>query len=78
MGELRCKRCAVTGEALVDAPLPGEAGELILAGTCRSCWKVWCTEQVKLINENKLSPANPEHYEFLLTQMKGFLKLARP
>ena len=77
MAEVRCKRCDAQAQGLEDPPLPGPAGELVFAGTCRSCWEIWRDEQVKLINENNLSPANAEHYEFLLGQMKSFLKLAR-
>ncbi len=77
MAEVRCKRCDRTAGGLDDPPLPGPAGELVLAGTCKSCWEIWRDEQVKLINENKLSPANTEHYEFLVGQMKTFLKLSK-
>ena len=76
MGQVRCLRCESTGDGLESAPLPGPPGELVLAHTCRSCWEVWRGEQVKLINEHKLSPANPEHYTFLVDQMKEYLKLS--
>lgn len=76
MTELHCRRCESKGEGLATAPLPGPPGELVLARTCRSCWGLWRGEQVRLINEYKLSPANPEHYTFLLEQMKAFLKLS--
>lgn len=75
MPEVKCLRCATAGEGLDRPPLPGESGELVAKHVCRSCWELWRGEQVKLINENKLSPANAEHYSFLLEQMKGFLKL---
>ena len=77
MATVHCRRCDSTGEGLAAAPLPGAPGELLLGRTCRSCWDVWRGEQVKLINEHSLSPANPEHYAFLLEQMRGFLKLDR-
>ena len=32
--------------------------------------------QVKLINEYRLSPLDPQHFEFLMTQMRTFLNLA--
>ena len=76
MADVHCRRCDSTGDGLDAAPLPGESGRLVLAQTCRSCWDIWRGEQVKLINENKLSPAKPEHYEFLVERMTGFLKLA--
>ena len=75
MDEVRCRRCESTGEALATPPLPGPPGEAVLQHTCQPCWEIWRGEQVKLINEHKLSPANPEHYTFLVEQMKGFLNL---
>jgi Fe-S cluster biosynthesis and repair protein YggX len=76
MEDVHCRRCDSRGAGLASAPLPGPPGEWVLAQTCRSCWDVWRGEQVKLINEYQLSPAKPEHYTFLVEQMKGFLKLA--
>ncbi len=75
MGDVRCRRCESEAPGLAAAPLPGAPGERVLAQTCRSCWDVWRGEQVKLINEHGLSPANAEHYQFLVDQMTGFLKL---
>jgi Fe-S cluster biosynthesis and repair protein YggX len=75
MGQVRCRRCDADTEGLGAAPLPGEPGELVLAGTCPACWSAWRGEQVKLINENQLAPSRPDHYDFLVQRMKGFLKL---
>jgi Fe-S cluster biosynthesis and repair protein YggX len=75
MAEVTCNRCEKTAGGLEQAPLPGEPGQQVLSSTCRDCWEIWRGEQVKLINENKLSPARPDHYEFLVKQMRGFLKL---
>jgi len=75
MAQLTCSRCGAEGEALESAPLPGEIGEKVLAQTCRNCWKEWLGNQVKLINEYRMSPVNPEHFNFLLKEMRTFLKL---
>ncbi len=75
MAQVSCSRCEATAGGLDGAPLPGDDGQLVLAQTCSGCWELWREEQVKLINEHKLSPANPEHYTFLVGKMKGFLKL---
>ncbi len=76
MAQVSCKRCGATNAGLDAAPLPGAAGQLVYAHTCNSCWEIWRGEQVKLLNEHRLSPANPEHYAFLVQQMKDFLRLA--
>ncbi len=75
MTEIQCVRCGGRKEALPKAPLPGEPGELLHRGTCRDCWSEWLGEQVKLINELQMTPANPEHYDRLIVEMKKYLKL---
>ena len=75
MADVTCAHCQLTAAGLDRAPLPGDIGKLILDRTCAACWKEWLPEQVKLMNENGLTPANPEHYELLVKEMKKFLKL---
>jgi Fe-S cluster biosynthesis and repair protein YggX len=75
MPKITCSCCGTTAEGLEKAPLPGAPGELVLARTCPACWKRWLDEQVRLINEYRLSPVNPEHFDFLIKEMKRSLKL---
>ena len=75
MAQLTCSRCGSTADPLESAPLPGEIGEMVLARACPACWKQWLGAQVMLINEYRLSPVNPEHYQFLVKEMKSYLKL---
>ena len=77
MAEVLCRRCDSTGQGLDGVPLPGPVGLLVQSQTCRECWDLWRGEQVKLINEHKLSPAKREDFDFLVDEMKGFLKLER-
>jgi len=75
MTEVQCARCGQTGPGLEAAPLPGTTGERVLAGTCAACWREWLGMQVKVINENRLSPSDPRHFDFLLAQLRAFLNL---
>lgn len=75
MAEIQCTRCEQSAPQLNRAPLPGDVGQQLLASTCTACWKEWMAAQVIVINENSFSPANPEHYQKLLVEMKAFLKL---
>ena len=75
MADLTCARCASTAQGLDAAPLPGPVGAAVLQRTCAACWKEWMDMQVKLMNENHLTPANPEHYDFLIQELKKFLRL---
>jgi Fe-S cluster biosynthesis and repair protein YggX len=75
VSQVDCTRCGNSAEGLPKAPLPGELGQRIAAGTCAACWKAWLDAQVILINENRLSGANPEHVDYLMRQMRTFLNL---
>ena len=72
---VNCSRCGSTARGLARAPLPGAAGQAVLAQSCEPCWRAWLDLQVKLINEHKLSPAKPEHFERLIGEMNAFLNL---
>jgi Fe-S cluster biosynthesis and repair protein YggX len=75
MSVVTCTRCKTQGPGLEHAPLPGETGQTILANVCAACWKEWLRMQVKYINEYRLSPLDPSHFEFLLEQARAFLML---
>ena len=66
MSEVSCSRCGSTAAGLDRSPLPGEAGEAVLAQSCAACWREWLQTQVMLINEQRLSPANSEHFDLLM------------
>jgi len=76
MAMVQCSRCGNTAEGLERPPLPGPAGEQVHAETCRACWQDWLSMQVKVINEYRISPAEPEQYDFLVAQMRTYLNLA--
>jgi Fe-S cluster biosynthesis and repair protein YggX len=75
MAVVTCSRCKKQAEGLARAPLPGETGRTILDNVCAACWKEWLGMQVKYINEYRLSPLDPRHFEFLLEQAGAFLSL---
>jgi Fe-S cluster biosynthesis and repair protein YggX len=73
MPQVECSRCKLSAEGLGRAPLPGSVGQEVEQNTCSACWKEWLRAQVILINENSLSPANPEHYKRLVGEMRSYL-----
>jgi len=75
MPDVSCSRCGSTAAGLDRTPLPGAVGEAVLAQSCAACWREWLEMQVKLINENRLTPANSEHFDQLVGEMKVFLNL---
>lgn len=75
MTNVQCSRCGSAAPELERVPLPGEVGRLIHEQTCQACWKAWLEAQVILMNEHRLSPGDPAHYERLVGEMKTFLAL---
>ncbi len=75
MGQVTCKRCGTTTDALTSVPIAGDLAAQVLESTCGACWKAWLDQQVILINERKLSGADRAHVEYLMTEMQRFLGL---
>jgi Fe-S cluster biosynthesis and repair protein YggX len=47
----------------------------VLEHTCAACWHDWVEEQTRLINHERLNPAEPEHRKVLYERMAAFLRL---
>ncbi|MDO5506035.1 MAG: oxidative damage protection protein [Pseudoxanthomonas suwonensis] len=60
-------------EGLDFAPWPGEVGKRVFEGIGKRAWQAWLAHQTMLINENRLSPLNPEHRALLEKEMVKFL-----
>ena len=75
MADVTCSRCKRQAQGLARAPLPGATGRMILENVCAACWQEWLGMQVKYINEYRLNPLDPRHFEFLLEQAQAFLGL---
>ena len=75
MAVVTCSRCKSQAPGLERAPLPGASGREIQENVCAACWKEWLGMQVKYINEYRLNPLDPRHFEFLLAQAKAYLAL---
>ena len=73
--EVSCRRCGERKPALAAAPIPGRYGATVLQQTCPDCWRDWVEEQTRLINHERLLPAEPEHRKVLYSRMAGFLNL---
>ena len=52
---------------------PGEAGKRVFASVGKPAWQRWLAHQTMLINENRLSPLNPQHRALLEGEMLKFL-----
>ena len=68
-----CQLLDKDAPALEFQPYPGELGERIYNSISAEGWQRWLAHQTILINEHRLSPINPEHRKFLVTEMEKFL-----
>jgi Fe-S cluster biosynthesis and repair protein YggX len=75
--EIVCRRCGGRKPALPQAPLPGAWGKRVLEQSCADCWREWVDEQTRVINHERLMPADPAHRAVLYERMASFLKLDR-
>jgi len=69
-------QCQLLGEeldGLAFQPYPGELGKRIYENISQQAWQKWLALQTMLINENRLSPINPEHRKYLEGEMEKFL-----
>ncbi len=69
MKTVNCIKLGKQAEALERAPWPGEIGQRIIDNVSKEAWGEWLGQQTILINENNLSPINPEHKALLQKEM---------
>ena len=73
MGEMvNCVVLKKEAEGLDRSPYPGEIGQRILENASKKAWGMWMKQQTMLMNENKLSPMDPKHRQFLVDEMEKF------
>lgn len=68
-----CHKLQRDAEGLPFVPWPGALGKRVFNEISREAWQQWLAHQTMLINENRLSPMNPEHRVFLEAEMDKFL-----
>jgi len=70
---VKCVLLDKEAEGLDYAPYPGELGQRIYDNVSKEAWQRWVGHQTMLINENRLTPIEPEARKFLETEMEKFL-----
>ena len=68
-----CQKLQKNAPKMAHPPFPGVLGEKIHHNISVEAWNLWLEQQTKIINENRLSPLNPEHKAQLTTAMQQFL-----
>ena len=70
---VQCVKLNKEAEGLERPPYPGELGQKIFDTVSKEAWDLWVKQQTILMNENRLTPIDPEHRKFLEQQMNEFL-----
>ena len=69
---INCVMLGEDAEGLDYAPYPGELGQRIYDSVSKQAWQNWLAHQTMLINENRLTPMEPEARKFLEAEMDKF------
>jgi len=69
---VNCVKLGREAEGLDFPPLPGELGKRIYEHVSKEAWQLWQAQQTRLINENRLSLADPRARKYLLEQAEKF------
>lgn len=69
---VHCSKLNKDAEGMDTPPYPGELGQKIFDNVSKEAWQLWLKQQTMLINEYRLSVINPEHRQFLETEMEKF------
>jgi len=70
---VNCVKLGKEAEGLERPTYPGELGQRIFESVSKEAWQLWMKQQTMLINENRLTPVNPEHRALLEKEMENFL-----
>ena len=69
---VNCVKLGREAEGLKVPPYPGELGKKIFENVSNEAWQMWLRHQTMLINEYRLSPADPRARKMLEEEMEKF------
>jgi len=69
---VNCVKLGREAEGLKLPPYPGELGKKIFQQVSKEAWDLWMKQQTMLINEYRLSPAEPKTRTMIAEEMEKF------
>lgn len=69
---VNCVKLGREAEGLAFPPYPGELGKKIFDNVSKEAWAGWLKQQTMLVNENRLSMADPAARKYLLQQTEAY------
>lgn len=73
MRKVFCKVLKLEAEGLDSPPYPGDLGMRIYENISKEGWQQWLQRLATILNENRLSTADPGSLEVIERHMLGFL-----
>jgi Fe-S cluster biosynthesis and repair protein YggX len=70
--KVTCVKLKKEAEGLQFPPFPGELGKRIYENVSREAWQGWLEHQKMLVNENRLSLADPAARKYLMEQTEKY------
>lgn len=69
---INCIKLGKEAEGMDFPPYPGELGKRIYAQVSKEAWATWLKQQTMLVNENRLSLADPAARKYLTEQTEKY------
>ena len=69
---VKCVKLGREAEGLDFPPYPGDLGKRIWENVSREAWTAWLRHQTMLINENRLTMADPAARKYLAEQVESY------
>ena len=66
---VHCIKLGIDAEGLDFPPMPGPLGQRLFENVSKEAWQQWIKMQTMIINENRLSLADPQHRKYLTEQV---------
>lgn len=69
---VNCIKLGREAEGLDFPPYPGALGQRIFESVSKEAWAAWLKQQTMLVNENRLSLADPQARKYLADQTEAY------
>lgn len=69
---VNCIKLGKEAEGMIYPPYPGELGKRIYLQVSQEAWATWLKQQTMLVNENRLSLADPAARKYLTEQTEKY------
>lgn len=69
---VHCVKLNKEAEGLDFPPYPGDLGKKLYESVSKEAWQMWLSQQTMLINEYRLSLADPKSQQFLAEELKKY------